>query len=114
MKATHPADRLIAHMENTEYNNRLTATKFVHWSTGRILTSDRRKSANDTLHKEKKLAHIDADGTVTFYCDKFEAAAGRFISYNGTNGAARITTAQDAAADRNAADLVDGFSGWFN
>ncbi len=114
MKATHPADSLIAHMENTEYNNRLTATKLDHWRTDRILTSDRRKSANDTLHKEKKLAHIDADGTATFYCDKFEAAAGRFISYNGANGEATITTAQDAAADRNAADLVDGFGGWFN
>ena len=78
MKATHPADILIANMENTEYNNRLTATRWDHWRTDRILTSDRRKSANDILHKEKKLAHIDADGTVTFYCDKFEAAASPF------------------------------------
>ena len=62
----------------------------------------------------KKVAHVSDDGKIKFLDDKFEAAAGRFISYNGANGEATITTAQDAAADRNAADLVDGFSGWFN
>jgi len=62
----------------------------------------------------KRVAHVSDGGTIKFWDDKFEAAAGRFISYNGANGEATITTAQDAAADRNAADLVDGFGGWFN
>ena len=60
----------------------------------------------------KRVAHVSDDGKIKFWDDKFEAAASRFISYNGANGEATIRA--DLHLDRMAADLVDGFSGWFN
>ena len=60
----------------------------------------------------KNVAHVNDEGKIKFWDDKFEEAAGRFVSYNGANGEATIRA--DLHLDRNAADLVDGFSGWFN
>ncbi len=47
----------------------------------------------------RSIAHISADGKITFWDDKLKAAAGRFISFD-LFGDATIATPQEAAADR--------------
>ena len=79
MKATHPADNLIAQMENTERAHRFGYNKLTAKPAGEgdmTLHSDSKKKSDAEM--AGSLAYITADGRVFFYCHVFEAASGPF------------------------------------